>query len=176
MHSAGVSPPVAECPGAEPEFSVTSRRHDAIGPSGRWWLFASLCALSFCFALMFAARGAWPVLPYSALEMAVLFWAFHRFARRFADWDRITVCGDRVIVESEHSGATEKRVFNRQWLRIELEQRGFGRSPALVLRYAGQRTMVGEALPTAERLRLGRELRRALAGAASPPAGDLRDG
>jgi hypothetical protein len=31
MRSAGVSPPVAASPGAEVEFSLTSRRHDAIG-------------------------------------------------------------------------------------------------------------------------------------------------
>lgn len=112
MRSAGVSLPVAGSPGAEAEFSLTSRRHDAIGPRGRWRLFASLCALSLGFALMFAARGAWPVLPYSVLEMGVLFWAFHRFERRIADWERITVCGDRVIVECERSGVRTRREFN----------------------------------------------------------------
>ena len=122
-----------------------------------------MCALSFGFALMFAARGAWPVLPYSALEMAVLFWAFHRYGRRLADWERVTVSGDRVIVESERSGVRTRRVFNRRWLRVEFEERGFGRPPALALRYAGERTVVGDALPAGERVRLGRELRRALA-------------
>ena len=176
MRSTGVSPPIAGSPGADAEFSLTSRRHDAIGPRGRWWLFASLCALSFGFALMFAARGAWPVLPYSVLEMGVLFWAFHRFECRIADWERITVCGDRVIVESERSGVRTRRVFNRQWLRVELEERGFGRPPALSLRYAGERTTIGDALPAVERIRLGRELRRALAGLIRPPAQDFRDG
>jgi uncharacterized membrane protein len=170
MPSAGLSPPVAEnaCNGAE--FSLTSRRHDAMGPRGRWGLFASLCALSLGFALMFAARGAWLVLPYSALEMGVLFWAFHRFERRFVDWERITVCGDRVIVETERSGVRTRSVFNRQWLRVELEERGFGRSPALALRYAGQRTTFGEELPAGERITLGRELRRLLAGSVRPAA------
>jgi uncharacterized membrane protein len=176
MRSAGVSLPVAGSPGAEAEFSLTSRLHDAIGPRGRWWLFASLCGLSFGFALMFAVRGAWPVLPYSALEMGVLFWAFHRFERRIADWERITVCGDCVIVESERSGERTRRVFNRQWLRVELEERSFGRPPALALRYAGQRTTFGDALPAGERIRLGRELRRVLAAAVRPPAQGFRDG
>ena len=176
MRSAGVSLPVAGTPGAEGEFSLTSRHHDAIGPRGRWWLFASLCGLSFGFALMFAVRGAWPVLPYSALEMAVLFWAFHRFERRMADWERITICGDRVIVESERSGVRTQRVFNRQWLRVELEERSFGRPPALALRYAGQRTTFGEALPAVERIRVGRELRRVLSAAARPPAQGFGDG
>jgi uncharacterized membrane protein len=176
MRSAGVSPPIAASPGAEAEFSLTSRRHDAIGPRGRWWLFASLCGLSFGFALMFAVRGAWPVLPYSAIEMGVLFWAFHRFERRIAEWERITVCGDRVIVESERNGERTRRVFNRQWLRVELEERSFGRPPALALRYAGQRTTFGNDLPAGERIRLGRELRRVLAAAVRSPAQGLGDG
>jgi uncharacterized membrane protein len=116
------------------------------------------------------------VLPYSAIEMAVLFWAFHRFERRIADWERITVCGDRVIVESERSGERTRRVFNRQWLRVEMEERSFGRPPALALRYAGQRTTFGDALPAGERIRLGRELRRVLAAAVRPPAQGLGDG
>ena len=176
MRSAGVSLPVTGGPDAEGEFSLTSRRHDAIGPRGRWWLFASLCGLSFGFALMFVLRGAWPVLPYSALEMAVLFWAFHRFERRIADWERITVCGDRVIVERELSGVRTQRVFNRQWLRVELEERSFGRPPALALRYAGQRTTFGEALPAGERIRLGRDLRRLLSAAVGPTAPGFGDG
>jgi len=171
MPSADVSLPVGAGPGAEPEFSLTSRYHDAIGPRGRWGLFASLCVLSLGFALMFVARGAWMVLPYSALEMGVLFWAFHRFERRFVDWERITVCGDRVIVESERSGVAARRVFNRQWLRVELQQRAFGRPPVLALRYAGESTTFGEALPAAERVRLGRELRRMLAGIGLPAPG-----
>ena len=164
MPGAGLSPPVAENACAEAEFSLTSRRHDAMGPRGRWTLFASLCALSLGFALMFAARGAWMVLPYSALEMGVLFWAFHRFERRFVDWERITVCGDRVIVETERGGVRTRRVFNRQWLRVEVEETGFSRSPALALRYAGQSTTFGKELASGERILLGRELRRVLAG------------
>lgn len=169
MHDAAASLRSTDRADAETEFSLTSRRHDAIGPRGRWWLFASLCALSFGFALMFAALGAWLVLPYSALEMAVLFWALHRFERRVADWERISVCGDRVIVESEQRGVRSRRVFNRQWLRVELEERGFGRPPTLALRYAGQRTAFGEALPAGARARLTRDLRRVLA--AARPAG-----
>jgi uncharacterized membrane protein len=176
MRSAGGSPQDRDDSGDEVEFSLTSQRHDAVGRRGRWWLFASLCALSFGFAMMFALRGAWPVLPYSALEMGVLFWAFYRFERRLADWERIAVCGDRVIVEREQNGVRTRRVFNRQWLRVELEQRSFGRPPALALRYAGGRTAFGEALPAGERIRLSRELRRVLAGLTKPPAHGFGDG
>ncbi|HEY7944795.1 MAG TPA: DUF2244 domain-containing protein [Casimicrobiaceae bacterium] len=175
MRSAAVPPPATESPAAGVEFSLTSRRHDAIGPRGRWWVFASLCALSFGFALMFAALGAWLVLPYSALEMGVLFWAFHRFERGIADWERITVCGDRVVVESEQAGVRAECVFNCHWLRIELEEQGFGRAPALALRYAGKRTVFGDALPAGERIKLSRDLRRVLAAAGKPGTRDAGD-
>lgn len=167
-----ISLPQLQGAAAEPEFSLTSQRRDAIGPRARWWLFGSLCALSFGFALTFAGLGAWPVLPYSALEMGVLFWAFRHFERGGADWERITVCGDRVIVERELGGVRTRREFNRQWLRVELEEQGFGRPPALALRYAGQRTSFGDALPATERIRLSRELRRVFGAtrAVSAPA------
>ncbi|MGH8849920.1 MAG: DUF2244 domain-containing protein [Casimicrobiaceae bacterium] len=175
MHSAAVSLSTSESTAAGAEFCLISRRHDAMGPRGRWWLFASLCTLSFGFALMFAALGAWLVLPYSALEMGVLFWAFKSFERGAADWERITVCGDRVIVESERGGVRTEQVFNRHWLRIELEGQGFGRAPALALRYAGKRTAFGAALPADERIKLSRDLRRVLAAAGQPRAPGVGD-
>lgn len=175
MHDAAVALPLGEPAVARIDFTLTARCHDAIGPRGRWRLFASLCALSLGFALVFAALGAWLVLPYSGLEMAVLFWAFRHFERRIADWERITVCGDRVIVESEQAGVRTRRVYNRLWLRVELEERGVGRPPALALRYAGQRTRFGDGLPAGERMRLIRDLRRVLAaepGSAARRTGD----
>ena len=144
------------------EFSLTARHYDALGTRGRWRLFTSLCALSFGFALVFAMLGAWLVLPYSCLEMVVLFWAFRYFERRAGDWERISVCGDRVIVETGRAGLFTRQVFNRRWLQVEMEDQGFGRPMALALRYAGRRTQFGDALPADERLKLSRELRRLL--------------
>ena len=64
----------------EAEFCVVSRRNDSLGSCWRWWVFASLCSVSFGLALGFAAFGAWMVLP-SALEIAVLYLAFRWIAR-----------------------------------------------------------------------------------------------
>jgi uncharacterized membrane protein len=83
----------------EPEFSVVSRRNDSLGSRWRWRLFASLCVVSFTMALAFAALGAWLVLPYAALEMTVLYLAFRWFERHASDWERVSVCGERVILE-----------------------------------------------------------------------------
>jgi uncharacterized membrane protein len=148
----------------EPEFCVVSRRNDSLGSRWRWRLFASLCVVSFGFALGFAALGAWLVLPYSLLEMGVLYLAFRWFERHSADWERVSICGDRVILERERAGLYTRREFNRFWARVEMEESGaLNRLPRLMLRFAAQRVAFGDELPAEERVAVARELRRALA-------------
>ena len=158
MSGAGIPPlPV------EPEFCVTSRRNDSLGTSWRWRLFASLVAVSLALALGFAAFGAWMVLPYSALEMIVLYVAFLWIERHASDWERVSVAGDRVTIERQRGGALVQYEFNRCWTRLEVEGEGLTRAPRLKLRSAGKCVAVGEELPAAERVALARDLRRVLA-------------
>ena len=148
----------------EPDFCVVSRRNDSLGSQWRWRLFASLCVVSFAMALAFAALGAWLVLPYSALEMAVLYLAFRWFERHASDWERVSVCGERVILERDRAGVYTRREFNRFWARVELEPSGGSiRPPRLTLRIAAERESFGDALPAEERVAVARALRRALA-------------
>jgi uncharacterized membrane protein len=146
----------------EPDYSVLSRRSDSVGRRLRWTVFASLCAFSFVMASVFAVFGAWLVMPYSVLEMGVLFWAFRWYERRAADWEQLTVIGDRVIVERERAGVRTTQQFNRPWVRVEYDPTSTGGSPVLGLRYAGQVVSFGADLPVAERARLARELKRLL--------------
>lgn len=165
-HSRNVSPGefMAESEaGIASEFSLTLRRNDSLGSRGRRSLFASLCVVSGGFALVFAALGLWLVLPYAVLEMAVLYWAFRWFDRHAADWERITIDGDRVIVENQEDGTRARREFNRRWLRIEMGEERFNRPPTLAFRYAGERMAFGNTLTAVERIRVARDLRRLLA-------------
>jgi uncharacterized membrane protein len=148
---------------AEAAYCVTSRRNDSLGSRGRWQIFAALCAVSLGLALAFAAFGAWLVLPYSMVEMAVLFGAFHWIGRHAADWERVSVCGDRVIVERERAGILTRHEFNRWWTRLESDRGEFGRVAGLALCSAGERVPFGDDLSAAEREMAAKDLRRALA-------------
>ncbi|HEV2039892.1 MAG TPA: DUF2244 domain-containing protein [Casimicrobiaceae bacterium] len=145
------------------EFCVVSRRNDSLGSRARWTLFAGLCAVSMGMALTFAAFGAWPVLPYSMIEMGLLCWAFRWIERHAKDWERVTVRGDRIVVERNSGGTRTQREFNRFWTRLEVEADARSRVARLVLRHRGESLPFGEGLPQHERAAIARELRRALA-------------
>ena len=157
------------------EFCAVSRRNDSLGSRARWTLFAGLCAVSMGMAVAvaaFAAFAAWPVLPYSVIEMSVLCWAFSRIERHANDWERVTVRGDRIVVERIRGGVRTQREFNRFWTRLEVEADARDRVARLVLRHRGESLPFGEELPAHERAAIARDLRRALAGNAA--AGNAR--
>ena len=143
----------------ESEFSVVSRRNPGLARRERWTAFGVAAVASFAVAAAFVLAGAWPVLPYSALEIALLAAAFLWVERRAGEWERVTVAGDRVIVERARRGRTDRREFNRRWLRVELHE-ARAREPQLVLRYAGVAMDFGSALPPARRVEVARALKR----------------
>ena len=102
------------------------------------------------------------VLPYSAAEMGVLFWVWRWFERHASDWERVTITGDRVIVERESAGVRTRREFNRCWTRLEIDEGAALTAPRLALRSEGESIRFGDALPVHERDSIARELRRAL--------------
>jgi len=140
-------------------FSVVSRRNSSLARRQRWTAFGLAAAASLAVAAAFAVAGAWPVLPYSALEIALLGLAFVWVERRAGDWERVTVAGDRVIVERARRGRLARREFNRWWLRVELDE-ARAREPQLLLRYAGEAMDFGSALPPARRVEVARALKR----------------
>jgi uncharacterized membrane protein len=154
--------PAAEPPPllADPDFCVLSRRNNSLATGARWTVFAALAAVSLTLALAFAAVGAWPVLPYAVLEIAVLACAFAWVERRAGDWERLTVAGDRVIVERAIAGRRSQREFNRPWLRLEVEAGGWLRPRQIMLRCSGEAIGFGAELPAAERVAVARELAR----------------
>jgi uncharacterized membrane protein len=143
----------------ESEFSVVSRRIPGLARRERWTAFGLAAAASFAVAAAFVVAGAWPVLPYSALEIALLGFACVWVERRAGDWERVTVAGDRVIVERAQRGRLDRREFNRWWLRVELHE-ARAREPQVLLRYAGVAMDFGSALPPARRVEVARALKR----------------
>ena len=122
-----------------------------------------LACVSLIVATAFAVAGAWPVLPYSALELAALAAAFAIVERRAREWERITVAGDRVIVERGLGGRRQQREFNRRWLQVDVREQGFAHEPHITLRFAGEAMEFGAALAPERRVEVAKALRRVVA-------------
>lgn len=144
-------------------FSVVARRTLSLAPRQRWTLYGALAAGSVAMALGFVAGGVWPVLPYSALELGGLALAFAWIERRAGDVDRLTLDGDRVIVEQRRAGRASRRELPRHWLRVEIDEEGWTREPRLVLRHGREAVRFGDAVPAGERAALARKIRGMLA-------------
>ena len=143
----------------EPEYCVVARRNDSLGPRGRWRVFCLLAAASLTLAPAFVVVGAWPVLPWSLLEIGALGAAFVLLERRARDWERLTVQGDRVIVERVRSGKLDRREWNRCWVRVETTAGRDGQPARVLLCSAGEACEFGALLPADARGEVARRLR-----------------
>ncbi len=126
--------------------------------------YLGMVTVSFGIAILFAANGAWPVLPFAGLEMLVLGIALYITARRCARWEMISIDADSIHIRRSPSNQLPPVSFRRAWATIELQPGSKSwYLPRLVIRSHGQTVEVGHCLNEAERKQLARELSRALA-------------
>ena len=144
----------------EPELCVFARGNDSLGTRGRRTAFGLVAGLSLALGAGFVVVGAWPVLPYSLVEITVLAAAFACLERRAREWERLTVTGEEVIVERMHGGRIDRRRWNRRWLRVETTAGRDGLPARIVLRSAGQACEFGAALTAPRRGEVARQLQR----------------
>jgi uncharacterized membrane protein len=158
-----MAPAPSPAAGVEPELCVLARRNDSLGEKGRWLAFCLVGGTSLTLGLVFLSVGAWPILPWSLVEVTVLAVAFVALARRAGDWERLTVAGDRVIVERVRGGRMDRHEWNRRWLRVETVDGRDGSPSHVLLLGAGERCEFGALLCEDERRTLTRRLRSLVA-------------
>jgi len=153
-------PAVPLPPSVEPELCVVARRNDSLGTRGRCMAFCAVAGLSLTLGIAFVVAGAWLVLPWSLLEIGVLAAAFLYLERRARDWERLTVQGDRVIVERARGGQLDRREMNRHWVRVDIADARDGKPARILLRSAGEACEFGAELAADARGEVARRLRR----------------
>jgi uncharacterized membrane protein len=146
-------------------WAVTLTPHRSLSRQAFVTLMAILVGLNLTGGIMFIAIGAWPVMGFMGLDVAIAWWAFRR---NFADANR----SERIVIEGEHVILTRQikmakptvSTFNRRWLRVDLEydepRELVGR---LLLSSHGKSTEIASFLGAEERQSLAKALRQALA-------------
>lgn len=136
------------------------RRNCALSPRQLGWWFGTLAAVSVALAGLFAAQGAWLVVPFTGIELLGLAVAFVAYGRHAGDYERILVTPDRILVERWSGGRMARQEVGPDWARVEYEG---GRRGSIRLVAGRTKVAIGSFLPEESRERLARELRASLA-------------
>ena len=141
-------------------------------------MVGSLAGLAMLISLRFWMLGAWPVLPFSVIEVGLVLLMLRLNTREARASELILLTETELrIVRTEPSGQRRVRVLPSGWLSVSLLERD-GRVPRLVLRRHGVSEEIGRALGEAEKRDLATSLERALHRARNPIFDNpqLRDG
>jgi len=140
------------------------RPHRSLSAPGFLIFMSVYGAISFVAGIVFYSMGAWPVLGFCGLDVALVWWAFRAnyFAARQSETieltaDEVTVCA------SDPRGRTRTSRFNPYWLRVDVLEQA-GDVCELRLRAKGRGVAVGRFLSDPERRDLAVALREAVAG------------
>ena len=141
------------------EFLLVARRNNSLSSAGRTIVLGSLVSLSFAISLAFAYLGAWLVLPFAGVEMAVLVLAFRYIERHAGDFESIEIKGERVLVEKWETGRVNRFELNRYWAQVVLHRAGPVGRATLALRSHGREVQFGQHLTEEQREAVARTLR-----------------
>lgn len=157
---------------AEPppdELDLVLRPHRSLPPTGFWIVIGIVAVWSFVGGAVFVLVGAWPVLGFAALALALVWIALRVSYRDARAYERLRLANGELTVERvDRRGAAELLRLPAYWLRVTLE-RDADRPGDVVLSSHGKRLVVGAFLPPDQRETLAATLRDALARARATP-------
>ena len=178
MTEAGAIPQGSSGQGPDPghpgrdqqRFSAVLTPHRSLGPKGFMVLMGAVCLVSFGTGLLFYMIGAWPVVGFMGLDVALLYVAFKLNFRALRLYETVDLTEDALTVTRVGpSGRAQSWSFNPYWVRLSLEPR-LGRSSELSIASHGQRLVFANFLTDPEREDFASALSSALASARSPTA------
>ncbi|MGD2132210.1 MAG: DUF2244 domain-containing protein [Maricaulaceae bacterium] len=138
------------------------RPHRSLSRAGFIVLMSAVAGVSFVAGVFWVSRGFWPVTGFFGLDV-LLFWlafrASYRQARR-AEFVRVTA--DHVdIVRRSIKGEDAAEQLPAHWTRVRIDK-PVRHASQIELSSHGRTTIVGDFLPTAERVHVAKMLAKAL--------------
>ena len=150
-------------------FDAILTPHRSLSPRGFLILMSALCVISFLAGVFFFLLGAWPVVGFLGLDVALVYIAFRINYRRGCMYETLRLTHDTLTVRRvDHSGSESRWRFQPAWLQILLDGPPASGRP-LTLRSHGKSLAIGGFLTAEERRGLADALAAALAEARSVP-------
>jgi uncharacterized membrane protein len=155
-------PEVAETPD-RPFFERVLLPHRSLPSRNFHLLMGMLGLISLAAGIGFVSIGAWPVIGFFGLDVALVYLAFRLNYRSARQSETIRLAGDAFTVERiSVRGEWRKWQFQPFWLRVILEERP-GASNRLLVASHGRSLVIGDFVPPTSRCELAAAIREALA-------------
>jgi uncharacterized membrane protein len=136
-----------------------------LGPRALFWILFAVGFINLAFALGFVLRGAWPIVPFLGLDVALLAWAFHASTRAATREERVTLTPSQLCVARAVPKKPRREwTFNPYWVRVEMDDPPEHGSQ-LTLWSHGKFLRIGQFLAPEERAKFAQTLKTALRNA-----------
>jgi uncharacterized membrane protein len=150
-------------PGKPAIFDLEMRPNRSL-PERQFRLMIAGVALIFALmGLRFLLLGAWPILPFMAVDLALLWWAIRASYRSGRESEHLRLDGDGLeLVRIAAHGSTRRTRLEAHRARVELERLGENEN-RLWLQAGPERHRLGSFLSPAERADIARVIEEGLA-------------
>lgn len=153
-------------------YSAIIRPHRSAGIADTRTLLLLIAAVWLVVGTVFVIAGAWPVVPFLGLEIALLAGAFALNNKAASAEEAINLTAVALTVRRvDHWGKQTVFSFPPQWLQVNTDVGP--RGPRLELRSHGRSLFIGSFLLPEERMALASTLRRELARLTKAAAAEL---
>ena len=149
-------------------FDAILQPNTSLEPKGFMLLMVAIASVSFVVGMVFMVAGAWPVVGFLGLDVALIYLAFkanYRWARMY---ETVRLTSDSLLVERiSPSGKVQRWSFQPYWLKVGID-RPVRHDSALVLSSHGRRLRIGAFLTPDERVEFADALENALVSLRHP--------
>ena len=150
-------------PQEESRFRALLTPHRSLGPKGFLILMCFISGISFSAGLMFWIMGAWPIMGFFGLDVALIYIAFRASYKAGRLHETVKLTDEALTVTRvQPSGRKQSWTFNPYWVRIAVEPR-VGLCSEMSLTSHGQKLVFGAFLTDDEREEFAGALRSAIA-------------
>jgi uncharacterized membrane protein len=136
---------------AAPYFDLTLTPNRSLDRRHARWLVLGIGAIMFLTGVRVLLLGAWPVIPFLIIDVALVAWAFRASYRSGRSSETLRLDDDNLTIRRRAPDGREKRIrLEPFWTQAKLEQLSM-RQNRLWLATRDRRVAVGQFLSPGER-------------------------
>ena len=103
-------------------FSAILTPHRSLPAVGFLAVMLALGGISFAAGIMFLILGAWPVIGFLGLDIALVYWAFRCNYRAASAYEEVTVTASELKLRKvSHRGEVAEWSLNPLWVKLDRE-------------------------------------------------------